>query len=112
MAWAATHSWVRASGPRTAQAGQQVRLHFTGYAARGANRLRVFLDDQSCATTARSEGTRMDLRAPTDFRVHARFRDRLIVSHSSPGTHVVCAYLVSRSTDQTAARTSWRYVTS
>lgn len=111
-AWSATESSVTVTGPRTAQAGQKVRLHFRGYAARGVPRLRVWLDDRTCASTAHAEGARTDLRRPTDFAVDGQFRDRLTVLHTSKGTHVACAYLVHRTSQATVARGSWRYVTS
>jgi hypothetical protein len=110
--WGAAQSSVTVSGPRTAQVGQRVRLHFRGYAASGVHRLRVWLDDRACASTARAEGARIGLRSPTDFSVDGHFRDRLTVEHSAKGTHVVCAYLVHRTSQETAARGSWRYVTS
>ncbi len=99
------------TGPRKAHAGQRVRLHFTGYAAPGVPRLRVWLDDRSCATSARVEASRAGLEHRA-FAVKARFRSVLTVERSYKGTHVVCAYLVRRSSRGTAARASWRYVTS
>jgi hypothetical protein len=108
---AAAKSTVTASGPSTAQTGQSVTLQFKGYADNGVTRLRVWLDDRTCATTAASEGARSGLQAPTPFDVHHRFRARLTIQHSSKGTHVACAYLVYKGTN-TAARASWRYVTS
>lgn len=97
-------------GPRTARAGQRIQLHFTGYAGAGVSRLRVWLDDRTCAITARAESARTGL-SHSGFAVRHRFRDRLTVERTSKGTHVVCAYLV-RSSRGTAARASWRYVTS
>ncbi len=105
-------SSVNATGPPTATAGDSVELHFKGYAAKGVNRLRIWLDDRTCAASAVSVGGRSGLRQPTDFRVRRRFRRRLTVEHTSKGTHVVCAYLLQRVTGNTAAEASWRYVTS
>jgi hypothetical protein len=111
-AWAAARSTVKITGPRTAHVGQTVRLNFSGHAAPGVRTLRVWLDSHQCATTAQSEGMRSGLQSPTDFSVRRRFRARLTVMHSSKGTHFVCAYLVHRTSQSTAARASWRYVTS
>jgi hypothetical protein len=110
-AWGAAQNSVAVSGPRQVDAGHRVRLHFTGHAAANVPKLRVWLDHRRCADTARAEGERADLKAPTDFKVRGNFRARLTVEHSSKGTHVVCAYLVHRATQDTAARGSWRYVT-
>lgn len=110
-AWATTSSSVSVTGPRTARAGDKVRLRFTGYAAKGVRTLRVWLDDRKCATTANSEAARPELRTPTRFSVHGKFKAVLTIGQSSAGTHVVCAYLVERGTQNTAARASWRYVT-
>jgi hypothetical protein len=111
-AWAASRSHVKITGPRTAHTGQTVKLNFTGHAASGVRTLRVWLDNRQCATTAESEGKRSGLQSPTDFRVRGTFHARLTVKRSSKGTHVVCAYLVHRTSQSTAARASWRYVTS
>lgn len=111
VARASAQSSVSVSGPRKVRAGQRVRLHFTGYAASGVSRLRVWLDNRSCATTAQAEAGRAGLRH-RGFSVSGRFRDLLTVERSSSGTHVVCAYLVYRSSSRTAARGSWSYVTS
>jgi hypothetical protein len=111
-AWAAARNSVSITGPHRVQAGHTVRLRFTGHAASGVRQLRVWLDDRTCATTAQAEGTRSGLRPPTNFAVRGNFRARLTVTSSSRGTHVVCAYLVYRRTQNTAARASWRYVTS
>jgi hypothetical protein len=108
---AATSSSVTVTGPKNVQAGQKVRLDFTGYAGTGVHRLRVWLDDHRCATSAKAEGARPNLHAPTQFRVSANFKARLTIMHSSAGTHVVCAYLLYRSTQDAVARGSWRYVT-
>lgn len=108
---AATSSSVSASGPRTAKVGDQVRLRFTGYAASGVRHLRVWLDNRSCAATAKDEGARPELRPSTNFAVTGKFKAVLTIGQSSAGTHVACAYLVDRATKTTAARTSWRYVT-
>jgi Tfp pilus assembly protein PilF len=108
---AAPANSITISGPRTATAGQRVKLRFTGYAATNVRRLRVWLDDRKCATTAKAEGARPDLRAPTTFQVKGDFDDSLKVDRSSTGTHLVCAYLLYQGTVATAARASWRYVT-
>jgi len=110
VGWAAAKSSVSIRGPKQAQAGARVQLRFTGYAASGVPRLRVWLDDRSCATTAQTEAGRAGLRHRS-FAVSGRFRDLLTVEHSAAGTHVVCAYLVYGSSGGTAARASWRYVT-
>lgn len=110
-AWASASSSVKVTGPRTVQTDQRVKLHFTGYAAAGVHQLKVWLDDRACAASAQAEGARSGPLAPSHFRVHGQFRARLTVEHSSRGTHVVCAYLVSSATHRTAARGSWRYVT-
>jgi hypothetical protein len=110
-AWAARRTSLSIRGPRRVRAGQRVQLRFTGYAGSGVSRLRVWLDDRSCATTAQAESAREGLEH-RGFHVVRTFRDRLTVEHSSKGTHVVCAYLVHRASQRTAARASWRYVTS
>jgi hypothetical protein len=102
---------VSISGPRSVQIGAKVRLRFTGYAASGVPSLRVWLDNRRCATTARTEGGRAEVRAPTNFAVSGKFKAVLTIAQSSAGTHVVCAYLVARGTQSTAARASWRYDT-
>lgn len=108
---AATSSSVSASGPHTARAGDTVRLRFIGYAADGVHTLRVWLDNRSCAATARDEAARSELRPPTHFAVSGKFKAILTIGQSSAGTHVACAYLIVRATQGTAARASWRYVT-
>jgi len=108
---AAASSSVSISGPRTVDTGGKVKLHFTGYAATGVHGLRVWLDNRKCADTANAEGARPELKAPTKFRVGGNFKAVLTVDRSTAGTHVVCAYLTSQSTQNTAARASWRYVT-
>lgn len=108
---AAPSSSVSVSGPHRAQAGDKVRLRFTGYAATGVRTLRVWLDDRKCATTANAEAARPELRTPTKFAVHGKFKAVLTIGQSSAGRHVVCAYLIDRGTQNTAARASWRYVT-
>lgn len=104
-------SSVSISGPRSVQVGARVRLRFTGYAASGVPSLRVWLDNRRCATTARSEHGRPEVRAPTNFAVNGKFKAVLTIAQSSAGTHVVCAYLIARGTQNTAARASWRYAT-
>jgi hypothetical protein len=112
---AATSSSVSISGPHKVVAGTEVKLRFTGYAGTGVNHLRVWLDDRKCAPSASAESGRPELQPPaappTQFRVRRHFKDQLTVTHSSTGTHIVCAYLIYRATQNTAARASWRYVT-
>jgi hypothetical protein len=102
---------VSISGPRRVAAGAKVKLRFTGYAAGDVHGLRIWLDNRKCATTAKAEGARPELRTPSNFAVSGPFKARLTVMRSSMGTHVVCAYLLHRGTQNTAARASWRYVT-
>ena len=111
-AWAAAGNSIHASGPRHATAGHTVKLEFRGHAASGVRRLLVWLDDQTCAQTAQAERGRHYLRGPSSFGVHGRYRAVLKVMSSSKGTHVACAYLTYRHSGLTAARASWRYVTS
>jgi hypothetical protein len=108
---AAASNSVSISGPRSVQAGDRVKLHFSGYADAAVHGLRVWLDDRSCAATASAEGARPELRPPTNFAVRGNFRAVLTIGKSSTGTHIVCAYLVYQGTQNTAARASWRYVT-
>jgi hypothetical protein len=109
---AATFNSVSISGPRTATAGQQVKLHFTGYATPNARRLRVWLDDHRCAISAKAEGARPEVEPPSKYKLPSGdFKAELTVKHSTVGTHVVCAYLIYPSSQNTAARASWRYVT-
>lgn len=110
-ATAATSSSVSISGPRRVEAGDRVKLHFSGHAGAAVHSLRVWLDDRTCAATASAEGDRPELRPPTKFRVSGKFRAVLRIGQSSTGTHIVCAYLVHHGTQNTAARASWRYVT-
>lgn len=111
---ATTRSSVSVTGPATAKSGQQVKLHFRGYATSGVNQLRIWLDDRPCASTARAEASRAAASKlhHAAFTVRGHFRARLTVQRSSKGTHMVCAYLLHRGTEVTVARASWRYVTS
>lgn len=108
---AAPSNSVSISGPHSVQAGAKVKLRFTGYAASDAPSLRVWLDNRKCATTAKAEGARPELRSPTSFSVTGNFKAVLTIGKSSPGTHLACAYLVDQGAQNTAARASWRYVT-
>jgi hypothetical protein len=108
---AAAANSLSASGPRHVQAGQTVKLHFTGYATTDVHRLWVWLDNKRCAATAKAEGSRTYLRTPTKFDVSGPFKAVLKVDHSAAGTHVACGYLVFQGTQATAARASWRYLT-
>ncbi len=108
---AAPSNSISISGPQSVQAGAKVKLRFTGFAASDVPSLRVWLDNRRCATTAKAEGSRPELRSPTSFSVTGNFRAVLTIGRSSPGTHVACAYLTSQGTQSTAARASWRYVT-
>ncbi len=103
---------MTASGPLHVTTGHRLKLRFHGHAGSGVRRLVVWLDDRTCASTAHAERGRKDLRRPSVLHVHGHFRAVLTILHSSKGTHVACAYLTHRYTGLTAARTSWRYVTS
>lgn len=112
---AATANSVSISGPRSATAGQRIRLRFTGYAAPDVRRLKVWLDNRKCAMAAKAESARPELQPPapppSQFKVSGQYRAVLRVDRSSTGTHIVCAYLLYAGTQTTAARATWRYVT-
>jgi hypothetical protein len=102
---------ITISGPKHVQAGQRVKLRFTGYGTREVTRLLIWLDDRRCAASAKAEGARANLQSPTKFPVSGSFNDVLNIKRSTTGTHMVCSYLVRKGTEATAYRATWRYVT-
>ena len=99
-----------AQGPGRAQ----VKLYFSGYAPTSVTRLEVWLDDRHCASLGPGREERVPSSAAAHrFHRHGSSGHRLTVKHSAPAGRTWCAPIWwTGAAGQTAARGTWRYVTS
>jgi hypothetical protein len=107
VAAAAARYSVKLTVPHYVTLGQTFKLHAKGVAGT-RSRLEVFVASKRCASSAASEAKRASRVLISKNVVHGYTGAKAM--HASPGTHHVCAYLMSTGHDSlTRARASATY---